>query len=208
MNFDLKFYWRLFLRRLPAMTAIVIVCSGIGVVAAMRAPTTFETEARLLVEDPQIPGELAASTVRTEANAAIEIIRQRLMTRANMLDIANDFDVFPNYSEMSPDVIVRQMEEATSIRSQGGGRGGDPVVVTLIRACGQCPSCGAGRPTGCETPQDDEGQDDPGVFRGLHITSQELRNRPDERAEGVLVLGRHADTLPVRFGFWSRISFS
>lgn len=33
---------------------------------------------------------------------------------------------------------------------------GDPVVVTLIRACGQCPSCGAGRPTGCETPQDDD----------------------------------------------------
>ena len=31
---------------------------------------------------------------------------------------------------------------------------GDPVVVTLIRACGQCPSCGAGRPTGCETPYD------------------------------------------------------
>jgi len=31
---------------------------------------------------------------------------------------------------------------------------GDAVVVTLIRACGQCPSCGAGRPTGCETPYD------------------------------------------------------
>lgn len=31
---------------------------------------------------------------------------------------------------------------------------GDPVVVTLIRACGQCPSCAGGRPTGCETPYD------------------------------------------------------
>ncbi|MDF1668796.1 MAG: Zn-dependent alcohol dehydrogenase [Roseovarius sp.] len=31
---------------------------------------------------------------------------------------------------------------------------GDPVVVTLIRACGHCPSCGEGRPTGCETPYD------------------------------------------------------
>ena len=31
---------------------------------------------------------------------------------------------------------------------------GDPVVVTLIRACGTCPTCGAGRPTGCETPFD------------------------------------------------------
>lgn len=31
---------------------------------------------------------------------------------------------------------------------------GDPVIVTLMRACGQCPSCGSGRPTGCETPYD------------------------------------------------------
>lgn len=31
---------------------------------------------------------------------------------------------------------------------------GDPVVVTLIRACGRCPSCASGRPTGCETPHD------------------------------------------------------
>ena len=31
---------------------------------------------------------------------------------------------------------------------------GDRVVVTLIRACGHCPSCCAGRPTGCETPYD------------------------------------------------------
>ncbi|GAA4219261.1 Zn-dependent alcohol dehydrogenase [Sagittula marina] len=31
---------------------------------------------------------------------------------------------------------------------------GDSVAVTLIRACGQCPSCGAGHPTVCESPGD------------------------------------------------------
>ncbi len=31
---------------------------------------------------------------------------------------------------------------------------GDAVVVTLIRACGQCASCGAGKPITCETPYD------------------------------------------------------
>ena len=29
---------------------------------------------------------------------------------------------------------------------------GDRVVVTLIRACGTCPSCATARPTNCETP--------------------------------------------------------
>ncbi|SPH20466.1 S-(hydroxymethyl)mycothiol dehydrogenase [Ascidiaceihabitans donghaensis] len=31
---------------------------------------------------------------------------------------------------------------------------GDSVVVTLIRACGTCPSCAGGAPTNCETPYD------------------------------------------------------
>lgn len=31
---------------------------------------------------------------------------------------------------------------------------GDPVVVTLIRACGSCPSCAGGKPTLCDTPYD------------------------------------------------------
>jgi len=31
---------------------------------------------------------------------------------------------------------------------------GDSVVVTLIRACGSCPSCASGKPTICETPYD------------------------------------------------------
>ncbi len=49
-------------------------------------------------------------------------------------------------------------EAAGRVSALGGGvtglSEGDPVVVTLIRACGQCPSCGEGRPTGCETPYD------------------------------------------------------
>ncbi|NNE50854.1 MAG: Zn-dependent alcohol dehydrogenase [Sulfitobacter sp.] len=31
---------------------------------------------------------------------------------------------------------------------------GDSVIVTLIRACGSCPSCAGGKPTVCETPYD------------------------------------------------------
>ena len=31
---------------------------------------------------------------------------------------------------------------------------GDSVVVTLIRACGTCPTCAGGKPTNCETPYD------------------------------------------------------
>lgn len=47
-------------------------------------------------------------------------------------------------------------EAAGRIRAVGDGVGGlaegDPVVVTLIRSCGRCPSCAEGAPTRCESP--------------------------------------------------------
>ncbi|MGJ8544403.1 MAG: zinc-binding dehydrogenase [Sulfitobacter sp.] len=49
-------------------------------------------------------------------------------------------------------------EAAGRVTAIGGNvRGlaqGDSVVVTLIRACGTCPTCAGGKPTGCETPYD------------------------------------------------------
>jgi Zn-dependent alcohol dehydrogenase len=52
-------------------------------------------------------------------------------------------------------------EAAGTVSAVGAGvtglAEGDPVVVTLIRACGQCASCSAGRPTACETPREDDG---------------------------------------------------
>ncbi|MBO9400111.1 Zn-dependent alcohol dehydrogenase [Shimia sp. R9_3] len=49
-------------------------------------------------------------------------------------------------------------EAAGHVTSVGDGvvglAEGDPVVVTLIRACGSCPSCAEGKPTICGTPYD------------------------------------------------------
>ncbi|MFU8825111.1 zinc-binding dehydrogenase [Yoonia sp.] len=46
-------------------------------------------------------------------------------------------------------------EAAGHITAMGDGvrglRLGDPVVVTLIRSCGSCPSCAGGRPVACES---------------------------------------------------------
>lgn len=126
MNMDLKFYWKIALRRLPVMLALFLFFSGVGIALAIKLPTTYETSARLLVESAQIPGELAASTVSTSAAEQLEIIRQRLLTRANLIDIANKFSVFDNISSMSPDTVVDRMRAATDITSRG-----TPLIVTI-----------------------------------------------------------------------------
>ena len=116
MNLDLKFYGKLLLRRLPAMAALFLFCAGIGVALAIKLPTIYTTGATLLVEAPQITDVNASQNVGSAEQ--LEIIQQRLMTRANLIDIANSRDVFA--TRMNPDDIVAQMRSRTEIRRSSG----------------------------------------------------------------------------------------
>ena len=67
----------------------------------MKLPETWSTSARLLVESPQIPDNMVASTIQTDAIEQLDIIQQKLLTRANLIDIANKFQVFPTWASFS-----------------------------------------------------------------------------------------------------------
>lgn len=120
MNLDFTFYWKLFWRRLPVMMMFILVCSTLGVITALKLPETWSTSARLLVEEPQISDDLVRATIETSAVEQLDIIQNRLLTRANLIDIANRFNVFENIRSMEPDVVVQQMRQATRIRSIAG----------------------------------------------------------------------------------------
>ena len=136
MNLDLGFYWALFIRRLPVMTLFVLLFSGLGLTAAFKLPETYSTSARLLVEAPQIPNSMIPSTVQTDAAEQLEVIEQRLMTRANLIDIANRFDVFEDIREMEPDRVFARMRDATKIGRRSGGRGGATMMTISFDARG------------------------------------------------------------------------
>ncbi len=117
MNFDLNFYYQLILRRMPVMVVIFALCAGIGVALAVTMPPRFEASAKLLVESAQIPGD---SSQQSDAPRQLEIIRQRLMTRANLVDIANKYNVFAGEGQMTPDQVVSNMRSQTRIVLTGG----------------------------------------------------------------------------------------
>ena len=126
MNFNLKFYWALFLRRLPVMMALLLICSGAGLVTAFKLPPTYTTQARMLVEAPQIQVE---RQLEVEASEQLQVIEQRLMTRANLIDIANRYQVFADLRQMNPDQVVSNMREGTRIRRTAGR--GEAATMTV-----------------------------------------------------------------------------
>lgn len=144
MNLDFSFYWAMLLRRLPVMILFVLLFSGVGGIAALKLPDVYSTSARLLVEEPLIPENMVSSTVRISAIEQLAIIEQRLLTRANLIDIANQFNVFADLNQMEPDNVVTAMRSATKITRTRGGRNGDRATLMVIEFEARAPPIAAG----------------------------------------------------------------
>lgn len=117
---ELKFYASVFFRRLHYFLIVSVVVSAVSIIAAFSLPAAYETQTRLLLEGPQIPSELASSTVLVGLSEQLEIMEQRLMTRANLLSVARSREVFVDIEKMTADEIVEAMRARTVIKTAGG----------------------------------------------------------------------------------------
>jgi uncharacterized protein involved in exopolysaccharide biosynthesis len=135
MSLDLRFYWHLLLRRLPVMLFLVVATTVAGLLVAAGLPTTYVSQARLLVQGQSISEDLAASTVQIDGLEEVQLLREQVLTRANLIDIATRLNVFENLNEMNPTEVYNRMQEATRVNAQGGGAtrrdAGSPVLLTF-----------------------------------------------------------------------------
>lgn len=99
-NLDLKFYWAVFLRRLPYFAVIVVFLTAIAVTVAMILPPSYVSSANILVEPQQIPDQ-NATTVNVNPYEQAQIIQQRLMTRANLMALADRIGI---YADQDPPI--------------------------------------------------------------------------------------------------------
>jgi polysaccharide chain length determinant protein (PEP-CTERM system associated) len=120
MNPELRYYLSVFVRRLPLFLLVALSISSSAIAFAVILPTVYSANAVLLVEQAQIPDELAASTVQVGAREQLQILQQRLMTRANLIEVARDFEVYEDIGLLNPDQVVNRMRDDTIFRSQVG----------------------------------------------------------------------------------------
>jgi uncharacterized protein involved in exopolysaccharide biosynthesis len=143
---DLKFYLSLFLRRLPWFVVLTALGTALGLTLASVLPPVYVAQARLLLESEQIPGNLAASTVQTSPTEQLQIIQQRILTRAELLELANRLAIYapaPGRAPraMSADEIVEDMRARTRIVTSGGGGGrGAAQAATIVTVSFEAPS--------------------------------------------------------------------
>lgn len=110
-------------RALVMILVFGVVLTG-AVVFALIQPKIYETTATILVEGPQVQmavGEGAAAQRRPEDR--VNLIRQRLMTRENLIRIADEHQLFPRASEgggLTDTDIVNAMRQSIRLDLMGG----------------------------------------------------------------------------------------
>ena len=83
-------------RRKVAIIVIAVVLFTISVLVAFLLPPVYRSTSTILIKEQEIPPELVRSTITTYAWQQVQIINQSVMTRANLLDIINKYNLYPD----------------------------------------------------------------------------------------------------------------
>ncbi len=117
---DVRTHWLIFRRYLPMVMALTLVGAVAGVILAKSLEATYQSKAVLVVESAQIPDDLAATTVQTGENEALQIIRQRILSRDVLLELAHDFNIYDDPLVIGADAKVADLRNRIVIVTQGG----------------------------------------------------------------------------------------
>ncbi len=115
MKNEIRYLLARFWRRFPYFLVVFLLVSSVGGSAAFLLPAVYRAEARLLVESPQIPDEMAPTTVRTAAAEILQVIQERLTTRDKLIDLAQKLDVYEGRPLMDPDKVALDMSQRIRI---------------------------------------------------------------------------------------------
>ena len=125
-------------RRAVMMVAIFIVVIATASAFAILLPPVYQSSGTILIESQQISTDIIASSVAGFASERIEIVKQRVMTRENLLRIIKKYNLFSSKGESRvTSVLIDDLRNRIEINmlstSLGGGyRRGQAIIAFSI----------------------------------------------------------------------------
>ncbi|EMR14346.1 lipopolysaccharide biosynthesis protein [Methylophaga lonarensis MPL] len=114
----LRDYWDILWRRKYWILIPGLILSAIAASVAYSLPATYKSEGLILIETQDIPADLVRTTVTSYADQRIEIIRQRLLTTANIMAIIERHNLYAEQRQAmtSNTAIVNSFRSNVSVQ--------------------------------------------------------------------------------------------
>ena len=99
-------------RRKSTFFITTLVVTLLGIVLAFVIPPDYRSTSTILIEQQEIPQDLVRSTVTSYADQRVQMISQRVMTRPNLLDIIEKFNLYEDERKREPvEVVIEEMRD-------------------------------------------------------------------------------------------------
>ena len=110
-------YLAILRRRKKQVLGTAAAIFALSVVLAFAIPPVYRSEATILIEQQEVPKDLVPSTVTGYANQRLQIIQQRVLTNASLLQIVQKFNLYPQKekSEVLDNKVVAQMRRGIKV---------------------------------------------------------------------------------------------
>lgn len=109
--------FRIILQRRFAFFIIPIICLiPLLAIGVMLLPARYTSEGVMLIESPQISENLVRGTNATRALERIEVTRQRIRSRPQMLEIADQTGLFEGRGKISETKKVKRMQKRMKVK--------------------------------------------------------------------------------------------
>lgn len=110
---DLKDYLVALRRRKKQILSTMGVLFVVSLLVAFLLPPVYRSTATILIEEQEIPTELVRSTITSYADQRIQEISQRVMTRANLMQLVEKYNLYPSQRrrETSEEILERMRKD-------------------------------------------------------------------------------------------------
>jgi uncharacterized protein involved in exopolysaccharide biosynthesis len=106
------------------------VISILGLYLAAIQKPNYYSEGKILVESQEIAPDIVRPVVTAAASERIQVIQQRIMTRDNLLSIANKFGLFPQRSGIED--LMRESIQIKPVEITGQSRPGATTIAYTV----------------------------------------------------------------------------
>lgn len=110
-------YLAILRRRKKQVLRTAAAIFALSVVLAFVIPPVYRSSATILIEQQEVPQDLVQSTVTGYANQRLQIIQQRVLTNASLLQIVQKFNLYPQTekSVAQDNKIVGKMRQGIKV---------------------------------------------------------------------------------------------
>ena len=110
-DFSLEDVMIIFRRRLKYFLIPAVILAPLMVIGVMLLPAQYTSTGTLLIQSSQISDRLVQEASDASALERIEVIKQRIIVRPELLQIATDTDLFPAWRNLSDTKKVKRMKK-------------------------------------------------------------------------------------------------